>query len=132
MAQSNLDANQINMGTYDLRSDSCDMSHCEWYTEVIYYLKHMEAAPHLTENEKRSMKLQAIRYIIVKHSLWWRNFEGIVLKCVDQEKTQEIFNEMHIGVCGGHYMTKTTAHKVMRVGFWWPSLFKDAQILVRK
>ena len=37
MAQSNLDANQINMVTDDLRSDSCDMSHCEWYTKVIYY-----------------------------------------------------------------------------------------------
>ena len=39
---------------------------------------------------------------------------------------------MHSGICGGHYMEKTTAHKVMRAGFWWPSLFKDTQILVRK
>lgn len=39
---------------------------------------------------------------------------------------------MHARVCGGHYMAKNTTHKVMRVGFWWPSLFKDAQIMVRK
>ena len=29
-------------------------------------------------------------------------------------------------------MAKTTAHKVMKARFWWPSLFKDAQIMVRK
>ena len=86
MAQSNLDANQINTVIDDFKSDSCDMSHCEWYINVIHYLQHIEAPPHLTKNEKRSMKLQAIRYIIVKGSLWWRIFEGILLKCVDQEK----------------------------------------------
>lgn len=59
------------------------MDHCEWYTNVIYYFQHMEAPSHLTKNEKRSTKLQAIRYIIVKNNLWWRNFEGVLLKCVD-------------------------------------------------
>ena len=113
MAKSNLDANKINVVVDDLRPDLCDMDHCDWYTNVIYYLQHMEAPPHLPENEKRSTKLQAIRYIIVRGSLWWRNFEGILLKCIDQEKAKEILNEMHVGVCGGHYMAKTTTHKVM-------------------
>lgn len=132
MAESNLDANQINMVIEDLKSDLCDMDHCEWYTNVIYYLQQMEAPPHLTENEKRSTKLLAIRYIILQGSLWWRNFEGVLLKCIDQEKAKEFLNKMHAGVCGGHYMAKTTTHKVMRSGFWWPSLFKDAQIMIRK
>ena len=43
-----------------------------------------------------------------------------------------MLNEMYSRICGGHYMAKTTTHKVMRVGFWWPNLFKDAQILVKK
>ena len=65
MDQSNLDANQINLVTDDLKLGLCDMDHCEWYTNVVHYLQHMEAPPHLIENEKRSTKLQAIRYIIV-------------------------------------------------------------------
>ena len=65
MAESNLDANQINMVTEDLKSDLCDMDQCEWYTNVIFYLQHVEAPPHLIENEKRNTKLQAIGYIIV-------------------------------------------------------------------
>lgn len=114
MAQSNLDANQLNTVTDDLRFDSCDMSHYEWYANVIHYLQHIEVPSHLIENEKRSTKLQAIRYI-VKGYLWWRNFEGILLKCVDQERAKEILNEMHTRAYGGRYMAKTTTHKVMRV-----------------
>ena len=87
MAQSNLDANQINMVTNDHISNPCDMSHCEWYTNVIHYLQHIKVPSCLTKNEKRSTKLQAIKYIIVKGSLWWRNFEGILLKCVDKKKS---------------------------------------------
>lgn len=29
-------------------------------------------------------------------------------------------------------MAKSTAHKVLRAGFWWPTLFKDSFELVRK
>ena len=29
-------------------------------------------------------------------------------------------------------MAQTTAHKVLRAGFWWPTLFKDAHALVRR
>lgn len=57
--------------------------------------------------------------------------EGILLKCVDEIEVTRILKEMHEGVCGGHYMAKTTAHKVLRSGFWWPTLFKDAHELVK-
>jgi len=58
--------------------------------------------------------------------------EGILLKCVDKDHSVIILNEIHSGVCGGHYMAKTTTHKIIRAGFWWPTLFKDAYELVRK
>ena len=86
MSHSNLDANQINIVANDLRLGLCDFDHCEWYNNIIHYLQHMETPSYLDENEKRSTKLQAIRYIIVKNDLWCRNFEGVLLKCVDQEK----------------------------------------------
>ena len=57
--------------------------------------------------------------------------EGVLLKCVDQIEPKRILNDMHKGVCGAHYMPKTTAHKVLRAGFWWPTLFRDAQEFVK-
>ena len=52
--------------------------------------------------------------------------EGVLLKCVDEIESKRILIDMHEGVCGGHYMAKTIAHKVLRAGFWWPTLLRDA------
>ena len=53
--------------------------------------------------------------------------EGVLLKYVEEIESKKILRDMHEGVYGGHYMDKTIAHKILRVIFWWPSLFKDTQ-----
>ena len=63
--------------------------------------------------------------------LWW-SVEGVLLKFVCEEHSLTILNELHCGICGGHYMAKTIARKVIRKGFWWPALFKDTHKLVKK
>lgn len=39
--------------------------------------------------------------------------------------------EFHSGQCRGHHYWKTTAHKILRVGYYWPSLFSDVCTFVR-
>ncbi|KAH9294426.1 hypothetical protein KI387_040371, partial [Taxus chinensis] len=34
--------------------------------------------------------------------------------------------------CGGHYSSMVTAHKILRGGYYWPSLFRDASKWVDK
>ena len=33
--------------------------------------------------------------------------------------------EFHQGECGGHHSWKVTTNKIMRFGFYWPSVFSD-------
>lgn len=91
----------------------------------------MKAPPKMSDNQRRALKLQDIKYVIVKE-LWWRNIEGILLKCVDEPYSSRIMHEMHSGVCGGHYIAKKIAHKVIRARLWWSALFKGVQKLVKK
>ena len=39
---------------------------------------------------------------------------------------------MHDGPARGHLLGDTTAHKIIRVGYYWPTLFKDAHAYFRK
>ena len=57
--------------------------------------------------------------------------QEVLLKCVDEIESEKILRDMHEGVCGGHYMDKITTHKILRVGFWQTTLFKDAQEFVK-
>ena len=34
--------------------------------------------------------------------------------------------DLHDGPAGGHYSGDTTAHKILRAGHYWPTLFKYA------
>ena len=40
--------------------------------------------------------------------------------------------DLHDGPAGGHYLGDTTAHKILKAGYYWPMLFKDAHAHVRK
>ena len=39
---------------------------------------------------------------------------------------------MHDGHAGGHFSGDTTAHNILKVGYYWPNLFKYAHAYVRK
>ena len=95
----------------------------DWYKKIIFYLQYMKDPLEMGDNQNRALKLQAIRYVIVRGMLWWINMQGVPLKCINEKHSITIPNEMHGGVYGGHYMAKTIAHKVIREGFWQSTLF---------
>ena len=39
---------------------------------------------------------------------------------------------MHRRVCGGHFSAKTTTHKILRAGYFWPIVFKDSYNFVKR
>ena len=53
------------------------------------------------------------------------------MRCVNLEESMNIMEEFHSGQCGGHHYWKTTAHKILRAGYYWPSLFSDVCAYVR-
>jgi hypothetical protein len=53
------------------------------------------------------------------------------LNCLTEEETEEIIIEFHKGICGGHHAWRATAYKILRVGYYWPSLFSDVNHMVR-
>jgi len=40
--------------------------------------------------------------------------------------------EFHGGICGGHFAPTNTTRKIIRAKFYWPSVFKDSYVMVRK
>ncbi|KAK1576232.1 hypothetical protein Q3G72_012078 [Acer saccharum] len=64
------------------------------------------------------------------HNYEWRVihervFESIAKVCRWEEANQ-ILKDIHSGVCGNHTGGKSLAHKVLRQGFYWQTLFAEA------
>ena len=58
--------------------------------------------------------------------LGWKNPDGLILRCVDEDEAKSLINEFHVGLCCGHYATRTATHKP-----YWPSIFSDVHKFVR-
>ena len=71
------------------------------------------------------MKLKDAKFCIIEQYLYWKDPGGILLNCLLENEAQRITKEFHEGDCGGNHSCKVTANKIMRVGFYWPSLFSD-------
>jgi hypothetical protein len=52
-----------------------------------------------------------------------------LLHCVDDTTTQKILKKIHGSIdsgihIGGHFAARATAFKILRIGYYWPSIFK--------
>ena len=64
--------------------------------------------------------------------LFRNNYDGVFLRCLEQEDTKKFVAKLHNGPAGGHFSGDTTAHMILRAGHYWPTLFRDAHAHVRK
>ncbi|GMI69993.1 hypothetical protein HRI_000668600 [Hibiscus trionum] len=73
----------------------------------------------------------------VKHYYWGEPLlfkicaDQVIRRCVPQEEQEDILHHCHASQYGGHLGGNKTAAKVLQSGFYWPSLYKDAQIFYK-
>ena len=78
------------------------------------------------------MKYQATRYTMHDNLLYRRGFLTPLLRCLGAEEAERVLSEVHDGVCGNHAGGQSLAHKILRQGYYWPSLRKDAAEYAKK
>ena len=88
----------------------------------------------LPDNLKEAAKIRArsARFTNHKGSFYKRRFFTPFLKCIAGEDTKYVLREVHEGICGNHIGARALAGKVLRQGYYWPTILKDATDLVKK
>eukprot|EP00253_Pinus_taeda_P022331 PITA_22331 len=102
------------------------------YADLIFYLKNGYAPPNLSYKNKRAIRLEAKNFIIIDDVLFRKNYDSILLRCLEKLEAQKVLQELHDGPAGGHFGANTTAHKIIHAGYYWPTLFRDTHKYVRK
>ena len=82
--------------------------------------------------EAAKIRVRSSRFTNHKGSLYKRGFFTPFLKCIAGEDTEYVLREAHEGICGNHTGARTLAGKVLRQGYYWPTILKDATGLVKK
>ena len=103
----------------------------QWYADIIFFLRNLTCPGHLVGHKRRYLRLKTSKYCIIQEGLGWRNPDGLILRCVDEVESKRLMTEFHSGFCGGHFVAKTTTHKILREVYYWPNIFLDVHKLVR-
>ncbi|XP_068475223.1 uncharacterized protein [Phaseolus vulgaris] len=99
-----------------------------WMTPIIQYLTDGVCDPHL----EKTMKLQAARYVLIGQDLYRRGYSRPLLKCLGPEQVTYVMTELHEGICGTHSGARTMSAKILRAGYYWPTLRGDCTEYVQK
>jgi len=101
-----------------------------WYADIIYVLLKLQAPPGLSRTKKRFLKMTSLKFCILENVLFWKNHDGIILNCLLKDEADKALNEFLAGDCVGNLYWKSTADKILRAGFYWPTLFSDVKKFV--
>ena len=102
-----------------------------WYSDIVYVLQHLSSPPGMTRNKGRTLKLKAAKFCILNSALYWKDPGGVLLNCLVEEEVNKVKEYFHKGDCRGHHFWKITANKILRAGYYWPTLFADVYKTVK-
>ena len=101
-----------------------------WMDPIWDYLIDGRLPDDLKEAAKT--RTRSARFTNHKGSLYKRGFFTPILKCIAGKDADYVLREVQGGVCGNHIGARALAGKVLRQGYYWPTMLRDATDLVRK
>ena len=99
-----------------------------WMTPVIQYLTDGTCKA----DQEKAMKQQCTWYTMINEDLYRRGYSTPLLKCITNKWAEYILAEIHEGICGNHAGARTMAAKVLRAGYYWPTIQGDCAEYVKK
>ena len=100
-----------------------------WTTPLIAYLRS-GILPN-GKDSARKLKVQASRFLLIRYVLYKRGFSRLYLRCLSHDEADYMMREVYEGICGNHSGARSIARKLIRVGYYWPTMLKDAQAYVK-
>ncbi|XP_057719609.1 uncharacterized protein LOC130934033 [Arachis stenosperma] len=74
---------------------------------------------------------RASYYTVLGNTLYRRGHSQPLLKCISNEEAEEVMAETHEGVCGNHIGGRALAAKILRTGYYWPTIKQDCSSKVK-
>ncbi|XP_015945427.1 uncharacterized protein LOC107470543 [Arachis duranensis] len=124
LLQSTLDKPSIHvMSTLNVFNET------SWQLPYIQYLKEGSLPKEISD--KKKFRRQASFFTLMNNTLYRRGYSRPLLKCLDRNDADLVLAEAHEGICGIHSGARSLAQKILRAGFYWPSLWEDSRKKVR-
>ena len=101
-------------------------------------------APQRHNGSTEAPSAYALRYALIDGALYKKAYLISYLRCLRPPDAESTLREVHEGIeyllvrtlffalCGQHLGGRALAHKIARLGFYWPNMLNEARNFVRK
>jgi hypothetical protein len=100
----------------------------DWRAPIMAYLHHHYEPDNSIELIR--MQQRAKSYQVIEDELYKTSATGPLLRCLSKDEGSELLVQTHSGIYKGHIGSRALAAKVLRQGFYWPSIIDDTLKLV--
>nr|GEV98039.1 reverse transcriptase domain-containing protein [Tanacetum cinerariifolium] len=101
-----------------------------WMTPIIKCLE--EGVWPTDKNEARTFRMKIGQYVVEDEVLFKKSYLSPMLRCVGSLQVNYIIKEVHERACGLHAKARSVAAKIMRQGYYWPTMHRDTKEVVDK
>ncbi|GKC65162.1 reverse transcriptase domain-containing protein [Tanacetum coccineum] len=101
-----------------------------WFADIANYLVGNVLVKGMSSQQKKKFFKDIRHYFWDDPYLFRICADQIIRRCVDGQEAMDILQACHNGPTGGHHGPNYTAKKVFDSGFFWPTIYRDAQDLV--
>ncbi|XP_058733283.1 uncharacterized protein LOC131604884 [Vicia villosa] len=103
-----------------------------WYHDIKCFLKDHEYPPEASSKDKKTLRRLAFNFFLNGDVLYKRNYDMVLLRCVDRHKANMLMKEVHEVSFGTHANGHSMAKKMLRAGYYWLTMESDCFQFVKK
>jgi hypothetical protein len=99
----------------------------QWYADVANYLEARKLPAHLSSRERKPVIHRSARLTCIGGYIFhtWADLQIRIF--VRDDEIYDVVKEGHDEPCGKNFADRGTGHKILNMGYYWPSIFKYAK-----
>ncbi|XP_016178528.1 uncharacterized protein LOC107620975 [Arachis ipaensis] len=110
-----------------VRTDQAEPS---WMSPIVDFSERAKLST--DEKVERTIRREVAKYAIIQDQLFKKGLSQPLLKHLRPDQTDYMLREVHERCCGHHIRGKALAKKLVRAGYYWPSMMEDSKEFVRR
>ncbi|XP_057744905.1 uncharacterized protein LOC130962752 [Arachis stenosperma] len=101
-----------------------------WMDPITIFLENGK----LSDDKKtaKALRREAAKHTIIQGQLFKKGLNQPLLKCLHPDQTDYVLSEVQEECCGHHIGGKALAQKLVRDGYYWPSMMTNSKEFVKK
>ena len=103
-----------------------------WYFDIKCFLQSQIYPPGASVKDKKTLRRLSGRFYLNGNVLYKRNFDMVLLRCVDRHEVDLLLTEVHEGSFGTHSNGHAMARNMLRAGYYWLTMESDCCKYVKK